>query len=484
MLRQLRLVGPADALGDDESGPDPRLAELLTEPLSAFTLAEIDGYDRVPLHPADRVNMLALWERHVGWIASRQQQAIVDVTGPATASPGSSPSRESMARGDWAELEVAAALRLSPVSASRRVAAARELTGRLTATLEAVATGEITFWYALSLVEAFSDLDDATAHRVQRQVLAGAAGLTISGFRARLRRAVLATGPAAADQRHTAARQDRRVVLDPQPDAMAWLSVFLTAPEAIAAYRQLDADAKCQREGADPAAPSSTADPIDTLRADAFLAAVLRGRSQPPGQAQPRRASSGVTVQVQVTADLPTLLRLADNPAQLDGYGPIPPELARQLAADADWRRFLLDDVTGHLLDYGRSTYRPPQALADYVMARDVTCRFPGCARAARRCDLDHEQPWNCAGSTCSANLGALCRHHHRAKTHAGWKLRTQPDGAARWTSPRGHPYLRPAINNAPEHIAHLAARREPKLEPRPPARPPGAQAGPDPPAD
>jgi hypothetical protein len=155
--------------------------------------------------------------------------------------------------------------------------------------------------------------------------------------------------------------------------------------------------------------------------------------------------------------DLPTALRLADNPAHLDGYGPIPPELARQLAADADWRRLLIDPISGHLLDYGRTTYRPPKALADFVSARDQTCRFPHCTRPAMRCDLDHARSWQCAGSTCSANLGALCRRHHRAKTHGDWVLHSQPDGSATWTNNRTRQTVeRPAINHAPEHVQHL----------------------------
>ncbi len=48
-------------------------------------------------------------------------------------------------------------------------------------------------------------------------------------------------------------------------------------------------------------------------------------------------------MQLQVTIDLPTLLGLADNPAELPGHGPLPPHLARELAADADWIWFTTD---------------------------------------------------------------------------------------------------------------------------------------------
>jgi hypothetical protein len=56
------------------------------------------------------------------------------------------------------------------------------------------------------------------------------------------------------------------------------------------------------------------------------------------------------------------------------------------LAADESgtWRRLVTDPVTGQLLDYGQDTYRPPKDLAEFVIARDQTCTFPGCERPAR----------------------------------------------------------------------------------------------------
>ena len=468
------------ALRRQSVGPRPparvRLAELLAEDPCAEVLAELAELDAGALDQHERVLALQLWERHAGWAAARTQQAIVDVAGPAPKTDDNSTRKAD----DWAALEVAAALRLSPGSAARRISVARELTGRLTATLRSLECGAISIWSALCTVDAVTNLTDAQTHAVQARVLDGAEQLTAGAFRARLRRAVIAADPAGADDRHTRARQDRRVVLTPDLDGMAWLSQYLTAPEASAAYRRIDelAHAAQAAQAADARQPGGREQllpagltPIDALRADAFLQLTTgTAPASPAGVADSDTGGAGDTTrpprgtartEVRVTMDLPTALRLADNPAHLDGYGPIPPELARQLAADASWRRMLIDPVTGHLLDYGRSTYRPPKALADYVRARDVTCRFPGCCRTAMRCDLDHANPYDCEGGTCSANLGALCRHHHRAKTHAGWHLESKPDGAAMFTSPSGHRYRRPAVNHAPEHTAQLNARRE-----------------------
>ena len=148
---------------------------------------------------------------------------------------------------------------------------------------------------------------------------------------------------------------------------------------------------------------------------------------------------------INVTIDLPTALGLADNPGQLAGYGPIPASIARKIAADGRWKRFVTDPITGTLIDYGRETYEPPQDLQDFLIARDRTCRFPGCRQPAYLSDLDHAVPWDEGGSTSAENLGSLCRRHHNLKTHHGWQLINQPDGACTWISPAGHKYFVPA---------------------------------------
>lgn len=148
---------------------------------------------------------------------------------------------------------------------------------------------------------------------------------------------------------------------------------------------------------------------------------------------------------VNVTIDLPTALGLADNPGQLAGYGPIPAQIARKIASDGRWRRFVTDPIKGTLLDFGRETYEPPQELQDFLIARDRTCRFPGCRQPAHLADLDHVVPWDEGGKTSADNLGALCRRHHNLKTHADWKLINHEDGACTWISPAGHRYFVPA---------------------------------------
>ncbi len=42
-----------------------------------------------------------------------------------------------------------------------------------------------------------------------------------------------------------------------------------------------------------------------------------------------------------------------------------------------------------------------------------------------------------------TANLAALCRFHHRLKTHSAWTYRMTSPGVFEWTSPHGHHYRR-----------------------------------------
>ncbi len=84
---------------------------------------------------------------------------------------------------------------------------------------------------------------------------------------------------------------------------------------------------------------------------------------------------------------------------------------------------------------------------ARLLVLRDPVCVHPRCDRSARDCDVDHIAAYveiddgGLPGQTSPANLAPLCRRHHRAKTHHGWRYSRAPDGRYVWTSPRGHTF-------------------------------------------
>ncbi len=184
----------------------------------------------------------------------------------------------------------------------------------------------------------------------------------------------------------------------------------------------------------------------------------------PPGDQAPLPPAVGSRprrrpVSVHVTIPFTALAGLSDEPGELDGYGPIPAHTARALAAEGVWTWLATDPGTGQLLDLGRTRYRPTKALADFVIARDRTCRTPGCHRSAKAADIDHLVPFAAGGTTDPANCHALCETHHLLKHHGGWRVQRDRDGTTRWRSPTGHRYEKP-----PERLDP-----GPALQPRPP---------------
>ena len=99
--------------------------------------------------------------------------------------------------------------------------------------------------------------------------------------------------------------------------------------------------------------------------------------------------------------------------------------------------------------------YEPTAKIREHVIVRDGTCVFPWCGRNARRCDLDHIVPYDHdhpdrGGPTSTDNLAALCRRHHRLKTHGRWRYEMTDPGVFTWTSPLGlhlpaRPHRQPA---------------------------------------
>lgn len=384
--------------------------------------------DPTALTGAEQVDLIRGLERQLAWLTACQVQAIaaLDRSGDDDDHPNQGCGPDGV---EWVSLDLAAALRLSAGTAQRRLQVARQLTDRLPGTCAALAGGTIGYWHATAIVEVTESLPADSAARVEERVLRRAGGQSVAELRRSLRRAVIVADPPAAQAAHDDAAAGRRVDRWGLPDGMAELRLIATAPDVAAVYTALTALAD------QPTAPGDTRG-IDARRADALVAtftALLAGGGLP--------ARQGQHPHINVTVAATTLLGDDDEPGDLAGYGPITAETARRVAADGTWRRILYDPADGHLLEYGRTTYTPPATLQRHIIARDRVCTFPHCNQPAARCDIDHAIPWGTGGTTDPINCGALCRRHHRGKTHAGWHLKRQPDHTATWTSPTGHTY-------------------------------------------
>jgi hypothetical protein len=397
---------PLEQLLEFEPGP----------PIISF----LNAVDPRELDESSRVVVMELWERQLAWMSERAAAATATVCGPSS----------SAGDDDWNAELVAGALGLAPGGARTRVEVARRLTEDLPGCRAAMAAGAMSYRHACVLVEAIAGLDAAAVAAVDAKVAARVAGQDWTGFRRTLRAAVLAADPDLAQAAHHDAARGRDVAAGWLDDGMAEIRASLPAADAQTVWLGLDAAARTLQTAARAAGDADAG--IGAYRADALV-----GWARTALAAADAPTRHGRQAQIQVVIDLPSLLGLAERPAELAGYGPIPASVARELAVDADWRRLVVDPVTGCLLDYGHLTYRPPQKLADFIVARDRRCRFMGCTRKATHCDIDHTVP-AAAGATSAANCCCLCRRHHQLKTHGGWTLQLLPDGSCLWTAPNG----------------------------------------------
>jgi hypothetical protein len=170
------------------------------------------------------------------------------------------------------------------------------------------------------------------------------------------------------------------------------------------------------------------------------------------------------------------------EPGVLAGYGPIPPQMARDIAERGVWGCAVVDDTHGTLLGLGRSTftpqYRPGPRLRRFAQTRDQRCGAPGCNARADRADLDHRDR-HPHGATCECNMQALCRGHHRRKHDGTLRVRAStdqhdPPGTLIWTTRAGLSCKRPPTSlTGPDPPRPLAASQRPQpLDHRPtPAR-------------
>ncbi len=421
----------------------PAISELLSAMPGITTLTSLVAINPHDLTPADRIDYLTALERQTAWLQALMQRAIVAVAGCDSSKPNGSDPFFGV---DDAEREdISTALRLAPTTAQSRIDVARTLVNHLPNTCSALATGEISPAHATVIAKetaaAIRDgLPESAIFEIEQRAIAHAEFHTPGQVANQVRTTIARISPETFEETVARARDTRKVSCYTESDGISTIVAILPAADAQIVMNSIESFI---RAASADLGSDTNMDPrsSDMKRADALTAIAGAYLATAAETVTPHRRP----ISVNVTIDLPTLLGLAENPGQLAGYGAIPASVARELAADGKWKRFITDPQTGNLLDYGRQSYEPPQALVDFLLARDRTCRFPGCRRSAALSDIDHAQSWETGGRTSPDNLGALCRRHHRLKTHDGWKVESRQDGSCTWTSPLGKIYLTPA---------------------------------------
>ncbi|GLY70433.1 HNH endonuclease signature motif containing protein [Amycolatopsis taiwanensis] len=346
----------------------------------------------------------------------------------------------------WVTDEVALELSVSRQTAAGLIDAAEVLTTRLPRLLVAMEGGEVDLRTAVKVCDVTATLSDEQARQVDERIAGRLAGKDSEKVRRIARDAVCAIDPDGYAERAKKRRKDRRVELIHAEEGMSSLFAYLPAEIASAIYAKVDGIARKLKTKDEERT-------LDELRAD-VLADLALGKHE---------GLPGVLAQVYVHVPIDAALGITNTGCELVGHGPIPGEIARQIMADprSVWRKVTCDPTSGAVLDVGRTRYRPPAALDEFVRVRDHTCRMPGCRRPAQRCDVDHHRDFQRGknGLTSQGNLTSLCRNHHRLKDVQGWGFNldsatgeltvTTPTGRRHTTLPET--ILKPAVGKSDE---------------------------------
>ncbi|MFF3039516.1 HNH endonuclease [Arthrobacter citreus] len=237
------------------------------------------------------------------------------------------------------------------------------------------------------------------------------------------------------------------------------------------------ATASMDAAGEIPSAPGPTpTGNTSTAAGNSSTAAGSSRQDKRPRRAERHRTQnrnrSKVRTEVMVLINADTLAGLDENPAELNGYGPISAETARSMILEAlHWTPLLQDPATGEILTVGR-TRRIPAGLKRWLQARDGTCRFPGCPVNVTHAEIDHTTPYARGGPTDHTNLEHLCPKHHRFKTLGHWKARQPEAGTIEWNSPTGRTYTTdPALDYlpSPRNLRPSDPQLRPETTPQPP---------------
>jgi hypothetical protein len=341
--------------------------------------------------------------------------------------------------------ELAAALHVPDRTAQSLISVSRTLVNDLPSTLDALADGRLSYRHAQVLVDHSNGLSAPDVRKLEGSVLPAAERMTPSQFDRTVRKTRERLRPESMVERQIKADGERYVAIVPEQEGMAILTAYLPAVQAVA----IDARLTEICSGLQNSDETRT---LTQLRADVFSDILLDADADTTAEAAgaagsrpgPTSRFRSIRPRVLVSVPVMTLLRKSAEPANLEGYGPIDSDTARQLTANApSLQRLLTDPVSGATLAVGRERYRIPEDLKTWLRVRDGTCRFPSCNRNAARCDIDHTNDWAKSGGTDHWNLAHLCPSHHALKHASNWKVEQDPGGSGelRWMSPAGNRY-------------------------------------------
>lgn len=431
---------------------------------------------------AARIDRVRLLEQLRGAVAAAQAVESVEFEESQIALQRESGVSERRVGGGVAD-QLGLARTLSPSGGSRELSWMRALVKQMPQTRRLLTVGQISEEIAKAMVAETAELTRADRSRIDADLAASLSSMSAREARAAARKQAYALDPEAAGRRARTARKDRRVTIRPAPDTMTLLTGYLPVEQGVAAWAILDRHASAAKAAGDKRTRSQ-------IMADTFVERLT-------GQA----AATDVDVEVRVTVSADTLADDGDDPGDVDGYGPTPADIVRDMlgfgVADADPAGDLSAeptpdvtadaDVRGTGSVFARAVGVDPDsdtigrvgarrrrftaADARLIRARDRVCRTPGCGAPIRH--LDHVTPYRADGPTTVGNGQGLCERCSYVKETPGWSTRVLAAGdegphTTVITTPTGHTYRSqapPAVGNGPSDRTLRTTRQKRRLE-------------------
>ncbi len=303
--------------------------------------------------------------------------------------------------------ELGGVLRVTDRTVQQRIGEARELV-ESTPRPRRVGVGRITRGHVRVIVDAGGLVPAERRAEFEAEAIRLCEGDTPNRVRAAVEILAERTAERTFTERHRTATACRRVRVIPGADGMS--DLVATVPTVIA-HGILDrltqqamviADSR-HHEGDGVGDGDGDTRTMDQIRADALCDMLLTGSPtlDPSAVGDRPGALGAIRAQVQVIVPALTLLDADDGPADLVGRTPVDADTARALAANAPTlTRILTGPVDGTVIAVDR--YRTAQSQRRFLRARDQHCRFPGCRRAAIRCEIDHTVDHAQGGPTAS----------------------------------------------------------------------------------
>ncbi|WP_435744727.1 DUF222 domain-containing protein [Nocardioides sp. SYSU DS0663] len=338
-------------------------------------------------------------------------------------------------QGKGVAAQVALARRESHHRGARHLGLAKVVAGELPHTWAAWRAGRITEWRATLIARETACLSAEHRLAVDQLVAEDADALERMGDRelaSTCAKEAARLDAASVTKRRRKAEAERCVTLRPAPDTMTYLTALLPVKDGVAAYAALTRAATEARAKGDDRTKGQ-------VMADTLVRQLLAGK--PEGEdvdaARPR-----VTLGLVMTD--PSLFGVSDDPACLEGFGPIPAELGREIVAGACrrdeeiWlRRLYASPTTGELVSMDAKGRFFRGSLARFIKLRDQVCRTLWCDAPVRH--VDHALTSFQGGATSAANGQGACEACNHAKEAPGWRARPGPTGAIETITPTGH---------------------------------------------